>query len=89
MVVLIKHIPQRRCVSCGTKADKSSFIRIVRKDNCFELDETYKKEGRGAYVCKNRACIEKLGKIRGFNRAYKTEVPKEIYAEILGRSRDG
>ncbi|HPM45315.1 MAG TPA: YlxR family protein [Caldisericia bacterium] len=56
-------MPERMCVSCGKKSEKSSFIRISGK---LELQSTGNVIGRSAYVCRNRSCIQKLsnGKTR-------------------------
>ncbi|MCL2633829.1 MAG: DUF448 domain-containing protein [Oscillospiraceae bacterium] len=51
----IKHVPQRMCVACRERADKSELIRIG--------------EGRGAYVHDNPDCIITAIKKQSFNRA--------------------
>ena len=49
-----KKIPQRQCVGCGENKDKKSLIRVIKNgENEILLDDTGKKNGRGAYVCKN------------------------------------
>jgi hypothetical protein len=52
-------VPERTCVSCQNKGDKSQFIRITRD---FLPDFEQKAHGRGAYVCNNNECIGKLYK---------------------------
>lgn len=49
--------PQRSCVSCGVKADKRDLVRVVRspEGECV-VDETGKRAGRGAYVCRRPGC---------------------------------
>jgi uncharacterized protein len=53
----MKHIPQRTCIACRTVRGKREFVRIVRTpDERVESDETGKKAGRGAYLCRQRDC---------------------------------
>lgn len=68
--------------------NKKELIRVVRDEKGeFSLDFTGKKSGRGAYVCPNAECIEKAAKNKGFEKSFKSFVPKEIY-ENLKRELD-
>jgi len=52
-----RHIPQRTCVSCRETAAKRGLIRVVRTpEGAVEVDETGKKAGRGAYLCRRWEC---------------------------------
>ncbi|MFH1490374.1 MAG: YlxR family protein [Pseudomonadota bacterium] len=63
------HIPIRTCLSCGRKAGKSELVRFVLDERgCLCRDERMRLPGRGAYVCKNRSCLEKMIE-GGFRRA--------------------
>lgn len=46
-------------------------------------DATGKQDGRGAYLCQNPACREKLLKQRRLNKAFKMPVPEETYQSVL------
>ena len=46
------------------------------------LDATGKKNGRGAYVCPDRACLAKAIKSKGLERSFQTAIPKEIYDNL-------
>ncbi len=78
-----KHIPERTCVCCRKKLEKNSMLRVVKTADGFYIDETGKKNGRGAYICKDEACAKKLVKSRGLDKSFKTAVPIEFYQEIL------
>lgn len=79
-----KKIPQRKCTGCQVMKNKSELVRVVKiDDNKFELDLTGKKNGRGAYICKSKDCLEKAQKSRGLERSFKSAVTKEIYLELL------
>lgn len=55
----VPYNPQRTCVACHAIKAKRELVRIVRTpDGTVEVDETGRKAGRGAYLCKTRACWE-------------------------------
>ena len=50
---------------------------------CREMKpKTGRKNGRGAYICLNQACLEKAKKTKALERSLKTEIPEEIYQTI-------
>ena len=52
-----KHTPERTCAVCGAKTDKRQLVRIVRApEGAVLVDETGKRNGRGAYLCKRVSC---------------------------------
>lgn len=52
-----KHVPQRTCVACRQVRNKRELVRVVRTPELrVEIDETGKKSGRGAYLCRTAAC---------------------------------
>ncbi len=54
-----KHVPLRTCVQCQQVRPKRDLIRIVRTcTGNVEIDEKGKAAGRGAYLCRNKACWE-------------------------------
>lgn len=82
----------RMCVACREMKDKRELVRIVKdKEGNISLDLTGKKNGRGAYICKDKACFEKLKKQKALNRAFKCNIPDEIISsieeEILGQNK--
>jgi len=52
-----RHIPQRSCVTCGVKTSKRELVRIVMtpEREC-AVDDTGKRSGRGAYLCRQPGC---------------------------------
>ncbi len=77
-----KKTPQRMCLVCRQFFDKKDLIRVVKIEDGFELDETFKKNGRGAYICKDKNCIEKCIKTKGLNRSFKSAVDNKIYESL-------
>lgn len=81
----MKKIPQRTCMGCNEKKDKNQLIRIVKEQNgCISIDKTGKKEGRGAYICNNEQCLEKLIKSKRLERVFEMNISQEIYESLRG-----
>ena len=73
----------RVCMGCGERKPKRELIRIVRTaDGSFRIDETGKTAGRGAYLCKNKACLERAKKARKVERSFLQMFPPETYKEM-------
>lgn len=78
-----KKIPMRQCVGCREMKPKRELIRIIRtSEDEILVDATGKKNGRGAYICPNRECLDQAVKNKGLERSLKIAVPKEIYADF-------
>ena len=81
----MKKQPQRTCMGCNQKKDKKELIRIVKnKDNEISIDKTGKKEGRGAYICGDVKCLEKLQKSKRLERVFEMQISQEIYESLRG-----
>ena len=79
-----KKIPMRRCVACHQMKDKRELIRVVRSpEGEIFIDPTGKKNGRGAYLCRNSDCIAKARKAKSLSRDLKTEIPAEVFDQLL------
>lgn len=73
----------RKCTGCGEMKSKKEMVRVVRnKEGEISLDLTGKKAGRGAYICKNVACLQAARKNRGLERAFSCRIPTEVYEEM-------
>ena len=56
-------IPMRQCTGCREMKNKKEMIRVLKTaEDEIILDATGKKNGRGAYICKSRECLEKARK---------------------------
>ncbi|KXB47531.1 hypothetical protein HMPREF3188_00501 [Tissierellia bacterium KA00581] len=78
-----RKIPMRKCVSCGQKREKKDLLRIVNnKEQEVSFDETGKKNGRGAYICKSVECIDKAKKSKRLNILLDTEIDSEFYEKL-------
>ena len=71
------------CLGCREMKPKRELIRIVmNKDGEISLDVTGKLPGRGAYICNDVKCAQKLRKTHGIERNYGCQVAPEIYDSI-------
>lgn len=76
---------QRKCMACNIKQDKYSLIRIVKdKNGQILIDKTGKLNGRGAYICNDIKCLEKVIKTNRIGRILKSDIDKKIYEDIRG-----
>ena len=58
------------CVACREMRAKKDLMRIVRTaEGELKLDLTGKLSGRGAYLCRDAACMNKAIKTRALERA--------------------
>ena len=85
-----KKIPMRQCLGCREMKPKRELIRVVRSpEGAISLDFRGKAPGRGAYVCPNPDCLKKAIKSRAIERAFETQIPEEIYAQLSGQMEAG
>ena len=81
----MKKIVQRMCMSCNTKKDKRELIRIVmNKDGNISVDKTGKLSGRGAYICDDISCLEKIIKTKRLEKIFETKLEEKIYENLRG-----
>ena len=78
-----KHIPERTCIGCRKKQAKAAMLRLVfRSPDAVLIDERQNLSGRGAYLCKSRACWQLAQKRRALARAFRTNVPAACYEAL-------
>ena len=77
-----KRPPMRMCTGCGEMKPKKDLVRVVKAPDAKDengqvlaaggvsLDLTGRKPGRGAYVCRNAACLKAARKARRFEKAF-------------------
>ena len=73
----------RQCLGCNEHKPKIELIRILRTpEGEITLDTTGKKSGRGAYICKNPACLKKLRKNRRAESNLGVSIPEEVWDQL-------
>lgn len=80
---MAKKLPLRQCVGCREMKEKRQLVRVIKtpEDNIL-IDDTGRKNGRGAYVCKDKSCLEQAMKNKGLERSLKVSIPIEIYNKL-------
>lgn len=80
---MAKKIPLRQCVGCGEMKSKKEMLRVLKTtEDQICLDATGKKNGRGAYLCKQEDCLKKARKSKGLERSFKMSIPEAVYDEL-------
>ena len=83
--MVIKKKPARRCIACNEQKEKNELLRIVRTpEKNIEIDLTGKKNGRGAYICRNEECLKKLVKSKRLENIFEIEINPEFYEDLRG-----
>ncbi|MBE5880893.1 MAG: YlxR family protein [Lachnospiraceae bacterium] len=78
-----KKIPLRQCVGCGQMKAKKEMMRVIKTpEDEIVLDLTGKKNGRGAYLCRQEECLKMAMKNKGLERSFKMSIDKSIYEKL-------
>ena len=78
-----KKIPMRMCIACREMKPKQEMMRVVKNaDGEIYADPTGKAPGRGAYVCNNDECHQKLNVKKLLHKTFSTDVPMDVYKGI-------
>lgn len=83
-MTVTRKLPKRKCIGCNEMKDKKDLIRVIRTpEGQILLDPTGKKNGRGAYVCRESACLKKAIKSKSLERSFQCSIPEEIYDTLI------
>ena len=79
-----KRVPMRQCIGCREMKSKRDMIRILKTADSGEIvvDAAGKKNGRGAYICRQADCFEKAYKTHGIERSLKCNISPQVYDEL-------
>ena len=78
-----KKVPMRMCVGCREMKPKKELIRVVRSpEGEVSLDPSGKKPGRGAYVCRDAACLGRAIRQRQLERQLEVSISPEVAAQL-------
>ena len=87
---MAKKIPMRQCVGCGEMKNKKDMMRVLKTaDDAVLLDQTGRKNGRGAYLCRNGECLRRACRNKGLERSLKIRIPQEIYESLEKEFEEG
>ncbi len=78
-----RKIPMRTCVVSKEKCEKKDLIRIVRTpEGEVIIDLGGKRNGRGAYLKKDKEVFLKARNNKILDKILETEVKEELYDEL-------
>jgi uncharacterized protein len=67
-----RKVPERMCVGCRAMKPKKALIRVVAPaEGPVSVDRTGRMQGRGAYLCPDRKCLEQALKGKRLDKALK------------------
>ena len=79
----VRKIPLRTCIITKEKLPKKDLLRIVRTpEGEVKIDETGKLNGRGAYIKKDIAILEKIKKSNVLQKKLECNIEESVYEEI-------
>lgn len=85
-----KKVPTRQCVGCREHKPKRELVRVVRTpEGQVTLDRSGKMNGRGAYLCRSKECLQRAMKARALERAFGVPVPPEVAERLAGELEQG
>jgi predicted RNA-binding protein YlxR (DUF448 family) len=80
---MAKKIPLRQCIGCGQMKGKNEMLRVLRTETeGIVIDSTGRKNGRGAYICRNSECMKRAKKSKALDRAFKMAVGDAVYESL-------
>ena len=80
----VKRIPQRTCLACRKVRAKRELIRIVRiAEGRVEVDDTGRKAGRGAYLCRVWECWEAGLKAGRLEHTLRTSISQDDREQLI------
>lgn len=78
-----KKVPLRQCVGCGQMKSKKEMMRVIKTaEGDIVLDVTGRKNGRGAYLCKQEECLKMAMKNKGLERSFKMSIDQSVYESL-------
>lgn len=81
-----RRLPQRTCIVCRQVKDKKALVRLVRVEKgVAEIDLSGKKPGRGAYLCRSKACWELVAKKDRLGYALRAKLDSENLQDLRER----
>ncbi len=71
-------------MGCQQMKPKKDMMRVLKTpEDEMILDTTGKKNGRGAYLCKDMECLKKARKNKGLERSFKMSIPDTVYDSLI------
>ena len=72
MSVAIQSVRWRTCIGCRERASKTDLLRVVLSESAVVPDFHQRHHGRGAYLHRERACLDSAQQRQAFGRALRS-----------------
>lgn len=70
-------------MACNAKKDKNELLRVVRdQEGNIHFDPKGKLQGRGAYICRDMNCLNKVMKSKRIDRTLEVQISDGVYEEL-------
>ena len=80
----------RMCVGCREMKPKRELLRVVRSpEGDVAFDRVGKAPGRGAYVCKDAACLAKAVKTKALDRQLEAKIDADVFEMLTSQLSEG
>jgi predicted RNA-binding protein YlxR (DUF448 family) len=68
--------PERQCIGCGLRGPQNGFVRLALDRasvpaRVVVMNDARGRKGRGAYLCRRQACLDRALQRRAFQRAFR------------------
>ena len=74
----------RMCIACREMRAKKELMRVVKTpEGILVFDATGKQNGRGAYLCRSSACLERAFKTRALERALEASLNDSLKEALV------
>ncbi len=81
-------VPARTCLGCRRRDERSALLRMVARDGVVIPDPSASLPGRGAWVHRDRECVESAVKRRAFGRALRVAGEMDATAVLAAVGTD-
>ncbi len=76
-------VKMRQCISCGDFRSGREMLRIVKTpDGEVRFDATGRSSGRGAYICKEEACVQGAFTKHGIDRSLHVKLDAQAETDL-------
>lgn len=78
-----RKVPLRMCIGCRGMKPKQELIRVVKSSGGnIDIDLNGKTPGRGAYICHDLQCFERIKKHNLLEHTFNQKIDESIYEHI-------
>ncbi|HZK33809.1 MAG TPA: YlxR family protein [Bacillota bacterium] len=85
-----RKVPIRMCIGCREMKEKKEMIRIVKSpDGLINIDIKGKAQGRGAYICPQELCFDRVAENKLLEKTFKKQIEEDLYLKLKRQLKKG